>query len=244
MLLLRLELTICMRFKRIVRYHLQIQMYFCSHSTGINQHKIEIEQIQGAYTRSPRMRKQVMSGGERGKKRNHVPRYVRSLLSKTFFNLPPMSRTRFLHSFKPGQLPAAVQHSEHAFEAALTVSSSSSFLVWRTTTRSTKRQKPTDQVDMPRSGFVVVSVTRKEEANWIQRRRTFWSMVSDFGEVRDKILMTNAPKSVAGSWEKIYKSWDKAILLRGLTASISSGRCASISEAIAVGCLGIIGHLY
>jgi len=65
--------------------------------------------IQGAYTRSPR--------------------YVRSLLSKTFFNLPPMSRTRFLHSFKPGQLPAAVQHSEHAFEAALTVSNSSSFLV-------------------------------------------------------------------------------------------------------------------
>jgi hypothetical protein len=51
------------------------------------------------------------------------------LLSKTFFNLPPMSRTRFLHSFKPGQLPAAVQHSEHAFEAALTVSNSSSFLV-------------------------------------------------------------------------------------------------------------------
>jgi hypothetical protein len=36
---------------------------------------------------------------------------------------------------------------------------------------------------------------------------------------------------------------NKAILLKGLTASISSGRGASVSEDIAVGCLGIIGHL-
>lgn len=143
-----------------------------------------------------------------------------------------MSRTRFLHSFKPGQLPAAVQHSEHAFEAALTVSNSSSFLVWRTTTRSTKRQKPTDQVDMPRSGFVVVSVTRKEEANWIHRRRTFWSMVSDFGEVRDKILMTNAPKSVAGSWEKNYEFWEQSHIIEGTD-------CVDFKWKV---CINIWGH--
>ena len=74
-------------------------------------------------------------------------------------------------------------------------------------------------------------------------RRTFWSMVSDFGEECDKMLMTNAPKSVAGSWEKNIESGQtKPCIIEGLTASILRGRC-SMSEAIAVGGLGIIGHL-
>ena len=65
-------------------------------------------------------------------------------------------------------------------------------------------------------------------------------MVSDLGEVRDRISMTNAPKSVAGSLEKtVINLENKTVLLRGLTALISSGRCAS-SEDIVVGCLKII----
>jgi hypothetical protein len=88
------------------------------------------------------------------------PPNVLPFSSKSLFNLTATLRTLSRHSSIPLQFPATVQHSEHAFDAAFTVSSSSSSRVCRTVRISTKWLSPALQETIPLVGFIVVSETR------------------------------------------------------------------------------------
>ena len=66
------------------------------------------------------------------------------------------------------QDPATFQHSEQAFEAALTVLSSSSPLLCRATMTSTSLLNPAFQDTRPVVGFMVASVMRNEEERLMQ----------------------------------------------------------------------------
>ena len=73
------------------------------------------------------------------------------------------------------QDPATLQHSEQAFEAALTVLSSSCPFLCRATMMSTSLLNPAFQVARPVVGFMVTSVMRNDEERLMQCLSTAWS---------------------------------------------------------------------
>jgi len=107
------------------------------------------------------------------------PPNVLPFSSKSVFNRTATLRTHSLHSSRPRQLPATIQHSEHALDAEFTVSSSSSPRACSAVRISTNRLSPALHVFIPPMGFVVVSDTRYEDESPRQCRSALWSTVDD-----------------------------------------------------------------
>ena len=93
------------------------------------------------------------------------PPKVLPFSSRSRFNRIATFRTLSRHSSSSRQLLAAIQHSEHAFDAEFTVSSSNSPRACRAVRISTIRLSPALHVFIPPVGFVVVSDTRYEDAS-------------------------------------------------------------------------------
>lgn len=87
------------------------------------------------------------------------PPKVLPFSSKSLFSRTAIFLILSLHSSVPLQFDATVQHSEHALEAALIVSSSSSPRECSAVRTSTSRLSPAVHEATPPVGFVVVSET-------------------------------------------------------------------------------------
>lgn len=127
---------------------------------SINNSQVQTRRVyQGTYTLSPP---------------KVLPFSSRSLFSRTATFL-----ILSLHSSVPLQLPETDQHSEHALDAALTVSSSSSPRECSAVRTSTSRLSPAVHEAIPPVGFVVVSETWYEDESPRQCRSAAWSIVDD-----------------------------------------------------------------
>ena len=107
------------------------------------------------------------------------PPNVLPFSSKSFFNRTATFRTHSRQSSRPRQLPATIQHSEHALDAEFTVSNSSSPRACSAVRISTNRLSPALHVFIPPVGLVVVSDTRYEDESSRQVRSALWSIVDD-----------------------------------------------------------------
>src|SRR5260370_14071946 len=88
------------------------------------------------------------------------PLYVLPSSSKSAFRRTATPLTPSLLPSNPLQFPATVQHSEHALDAALIVSSSNSPRECNAVRTSTSRLSPAHHEFIPSVGLVVVSVIR------------------------------------------------------------------------------------